>query len=226
MSDDKTTFSLTQKEETFCIAILAGQNPSDAYRSAYTPQRAKAKTIHEMASRLMAKRKVHARLAELIQPVIQRARMCREEWLEALARICRADVRKMFDSHGNPKEITELGENEAAAIAALEFCEDFAGKGDERRACGYTRRFKLADKLKAFELYGKAMGYFAERGETAGNDHLPRTITVEFVDATRSEEKDAPTGCLPVNGNVSSNPINAPFRRKTGPYEESLKNVT
>ena len=78
--------------------------------------------------------------------------MSREEWLQRVARICLADVRKMFDSHGNPKEITELGEHEAAAIAAFEFCEDFSGKGDERKACGYKRRFKMADKLKAFEL--------------------------------------------------------------------------
>ena len=42
-----------------------------------------------MASRLMAKRKVRARIAELMQPVIERARMSREEWLESLARIYR-----------------------------------------------------------------------------------------------------------------------------------------
>lgn len=89
---------------------------------------------------------------------------------------------RCFDSHGNPLEITELGENEAAAIAAFEFCEDFAGKDDERRACGYTRRFKMADKLKAFELYGKAMGYYAERQELTGKASSPLVLTVNFVD--------------------------------------------
>ena len=29
---------LTPKEEAFCIAVLSGQNPSDAYRAAYQPQ--------------------------------------------------------------------------------------------------------------------------------------------------------------------------------------------
>lgn len=180
MTDDST--ALTRKVEAFCLAVFAGQNPSKAYRKAYKPQRAKAKTVHEMASRLMAKHKVRARLAELMQPVIQRARMSREDWLEALARICLADVRKMFDSHGNPKEITELGANEAAAIASFEFCEDFAGKGEERKACGYTRRFRMADKLKALELYGKAMAYYADRREITGAAGAPLTIVVEFVD--------------------------------------------
>lgn len=31
---------------------------------------------------------------------------------------------------------TELGENEAAAIVAFHFCEDFAGEGYEGRASG------------------------------------------------------------------------------------------
>ncbi len=183
MNNDATrTSTLTTKEEAFCLAVMAGGNPSNAYRIAYRPQRAKAKTIHEMTSRLMAKRKLRARLAELMQPVIQQARISREEWLERVARICLADVRKIFDSHGNPKEVTELDENEAAAIAAFECCEDFAGKGEERRACGYTRRFKMADKLKALELYGKAMGYFVERQELTRKSGPPIVLTVNFVD--------------------------------------------
>jgi phage terminase small subunit len=135
---------------------MAGQNPSDAYRKTYKPQRAKAITIHEKASRIMARGKVRARIAELMQPIIQRAMLSREEWLETVWRICLADVRKMFDLHGNPKEITELSENEAAAIAGFEFCEDFNRKDEERKPCGHTRRFRMADKLKALEIYGKA----------------------------------------------------------------------
>jgi Terminase small subunit. len=57
---------LLPKEEAFYIAVIAQRNPSDAYRTAYQPKRAKAKTIHEMASRLMAKRKVRARIKELM----------------------------------------------------------------------------------------------------------------------------------------------------------------
>src|SRR5687767_6348029 len=97
-----TVSTLSSREEAFCLAIVEGLSESDAYRKAYRPQRAKAKTIHEMASRLMAKHKVRTRLAELMQPIIERAQLSREEWLERLARICRADIRKMFDEHGNP----------------------------------------------------------------------------------------------------------------------------
>lgn len=181
-----TIRNLSPKEEAFCLAIVEGLSESDAYRKAYRPQRAKAKTINEMASRLMAKPKIRARVAELMQPVIQRARMTREQWIEALASICFADVRKMFDVHGNPIEITELGPNEAAAVAAFEVCEDFSGTGDARKTIGYTRRVKMADKLKALELYGKAMAYSAER--EAGDVAPPLAVTVNFVEPRPSAE--------------------------------------
>ena len=63
---------------------------------------------------------IYARVKELMQPVIERAQLSREEWLEGLARLCLADVRKMFDELGNPIAITELADSEAAAIAAFE----------------------------------------------------------------------------------------------------------
>ena len=122
--------------------MLAGDNQTDAYRKAFNCRRMKAKTVHECASKLMAHPKVTARVAELMQPVIAKARLTREQWLERLARIVLFDPRKMFDSHGNPIEITELGDNEASAIAGFEFYEDFAGKGEERKAVGYTRKFQ------------------------------------------------------------------------------------
>ena len=40
----------------------------------------------------------------------------------------------------------------------------------------------MVDKLKALELYGKAMGYFADRRETTGAAESRPIISVEFVD--------------------------------------------
>lgn len=190
ITDNNPNQALTLKEEAFCVAILAGQNPSKAYRQVYKPLRAKAKTIHEKASRLMAKGKVRARLVELLKPVIAKAQITRERWLEHIASIIEADVRKMFDNHGNPIEITELGDNEALAIAGFEFYEDFEGKGESRKAVGYTKKFKLADRLRALELYGKAQCFYADKMVMTGPDGQPvevnNHITVEFVEASLS----------------------------------------
>jgi hypothetical protein len=134
-----------------------------------------------MASRLMAKPKVRARLAELMQPVIERAQLSREQWLDGLARICLADVRKMFDSYGSPVPVADLGANEAAAIAAFE-AFSVTECSDEPRPRGGTVRVRIVDQLRALELYGKAMGYFAERRDIRDATGNTRCITVEFVD--------------------------------------------
>ena len=173
--------TLSPREEAFCLAIVEGLSESDAYRKAYRPQRAKAKTVHEMASRLMAKRKVRARIAELMEPLIRRAQLSREDWLEGLARICLADVRKMFDEQGNPIAITKLADCEAAAIAAFEAYSGLAASSDVSEVGGRTLRVRMIDQLKALELYGKAMGYFSDRREMTDVAEAGPIITVEFV---------------------------------------------
>jgi hypothetical protein len=178
-----TSSNLSPREEAFCLAIVEGRSESDAYRKAYRPQRAKAKTIHEMASRLMAKPKVRTRIAELMEPLIERAQLTRKEWLNRLARICLADVRKMFDPCGNSIPVIDLGPKEAAAIAAFEVYEMMAASSDISGVCGRMLRVRMVDQLKALELYGKAMGYFAEQWKVTGSFSASApSITVEFVD--------------------------------------------
>lgn len=55
MTHTPQPLKLSPKEEAFCLAIVEGHSKSDAYRKAYKPKRAKAKTIHEKASRIMAR---------------------------------------------------------------------------------------------------------------------------------------------------------------------------
>lgn len=182
MTDATRATTLTQREEAFCLAVVEGLCPSDAYRKAYKPQNAKAKTINEKASRLMSKGKVRTRVDALLEPFVQRAQLRREQWLERIARVMLFDVRKMFDAHGNPLPITELGENEAAALLGFECYESFDGKGAARRVVRHTKKFRLVDRIRAFELYGKAMGYYADKMEVSGKDAAPLSLNVVFVD--------------------------------------------
>jgi phage terminase small subunit len=187
---NRSTVKLTPKEEAFCLAIVEGLRASDAYRRAYKPQRAQAKTIHEKASRLMAKGKVQARVAELMAPVIAEAQMTRTEWLQRLARCCRFDPRKMFDAHGKPKPITELEENEAAAIEQYELHAEIPTADDCRKA--FRGKIKFLDRLSALALLGKACHWYADRREDATPDGAPiqKEIVVRFVRPSKSPEGD------------------------------------
>src|SRR5687768_10658825 len=114
-------------------------------------------SFHEVIKTIA--RKVRTRLAELFLPIIAEARITRERWFGEVAKCALFDVRRMFDEHGHLKEITELDDTEAAAIGGFEFYEDFQGKGESRKPIGYIKKFKLTDRLRALELYGKACGY-------------------------------------------------------------------
>ena len=183
---------VSPKEEAFCLAIVAGSNASDAYRTAYRPQRAKAKTIHEKASRLMTRGKVQARIAELMAPVIAGAQMSRAEWLERITRCCRFDPRKMFDSMGNLKGINQLDDSEAIALLAFESPENFGGCGARPRKVRGTTRFRFIDRVAALALLGKACHWYADRREGTrepDGGSMQKNIVVEFVKPSVSHEE-------------------------------------
>lgn len=163
----------TPKLEKFCHAIVSGKavDQSDAYRIAFrVAPTTKAKTVHEKASRLMADAKIKARIAELLQAVIKDVQVTRLEWLKKMERFFHADVRKMFDSHGNPIEIPQLSDAEAALIEGFEVIEDFtkvknAAGATESVPTGYTKKYKLTPPLKAMLEFGKVMGFYKEKIE-------------------------------------------------------------
>ena len=103
---------LTQRQEAFCLGFVETCNASEAYRRAYQAKRMSAKTIHECASRLLADRKVSARVAELRGKAADKAVLTLEGHLAELDRL---------------KALAEAKENFPAAIRAEELRGKVAG---------------------------------------------------------------------------------------------------
>lgn len=82
-----------------------------------------------------------------MQPVIERAQLNRDEWLDGPTRICLEDVRKMFDERGTPIAITKLGDSEAAAIAAFEVYDGRAARSDVSAVRSRTSRVSRSETL-------------------------------------------------------------------------------
>jgi hypothetical protein len=67
---------LTPKQEAFAQAVASGMSQSDAYRAAYKVREStKPETVNQQASRIMADRKVAARVDELRKPVVEAAQI-------------------------------------------------------------------------------------------------------------------------------------------------------
>ena len=161
--------------EAFCKAIVSGKSQSDAYRLAFKPKRMKKESLHVKACVFAKTDKVKLRIAELMVPIKAETKLTAERWQLELDRCALGDVRKMFDTHGNPLDIHALGDDEAPCIAGFEILEEFEGRGEDRTPIGYTRKYKLVDKLKALELAGKTRGYYVEKHE------VKATVTVEYL---------------------------------------------
>jgi hypothetical protein len=75
---------LTPKREAFANAVAGGMTQADAYRHAFNAGKTTDKSVHELASRLMADIKVASRVAELRKPIAEKAQMTLESHLEDL----------------------------------------------------------------------------------------------------------------------------------------------
>jgi terminase small subunit-like protein len=194
--DTRRIGRLTSKQERFCQEIVKGRSQSDAYRMAYKPKRAKQKSIHELASQLMADIKIRSRITEIAAPVIKRIQTSQEEWLARAERFGRADPRKMFDQFGNPLEIKDLGENEAAMIAGYEFTEQYETVEDKDSgtkkavAVGVTKKIKIGlPFLEGHKYLGKVLGYYAEKHEFTGALTLEELVGVIVVKGSKPDPK-------------------------------------
>ena len=85
--------------------------------------------------------------------------------LREYARIAFFDPRKLFREDGSPKPIEELDADTAAALAGLEVREEFEGTGQDRAFTGYTKKYRLANKMGALNSLAKYMRLFDTRQE-------------------------------------------------------------
>ena len=161
----KTEKPLTFKQEAFCQGVVKGLMQIEAYRAAYNCSKTTQKSVTELASRAMKDVNLISRIKELRAPGLERVTKNYAEWLQEVERVAFFDVRKLFDGHGNPIEVCDLSDDVAPAIAGFEIEEVFVGKKtDETRVpAGYTRKYKLANKLQALELFGRATGFYQEK---------------------------------------------------------------
>jgi hypothetical protein len=151
--------------------------------------------------------------------VIQTVQLTYARWLQEVDRVAIFDPRKLFDTHGNPIDIPALGDDEAAVIAGFEICEEFSGKGANRVPVGYTRKFKLVDKLKALELAGKARKFMEQDDGESDESKLKKSIQVVFVSVNDSGGNGHANGDTAVNAptrKVTFVPAQGPPRRLRG----------
>lgn len=148
-----------------------------AIRAGYSP-----KTAEQQASRLLSNVKVADEVAKRQQERNKRTEITQDRVLQELYRLAFVDIRKFFNDDGSAKQIAELDDDAAAALAGFEIVELNSAPGSP--PAGFTKKFKLTEKKGAIELLMRHMGMLNDKMKLQGDPESPLTLLWQQVSGT------------------------------------------
>lgn len=175
--------ALTAKREAFAVAVAKGETATAAYRANFNTAGMAAKTVHESASRLLADRKVTARIAELRGPAMLASQIDAAEAFRQLGAVLRSDIRRVVHEDGSLIPVSDLDDETALAVASIEVREEYEGTGKDRKLVGYTKKLKFWNKNDAIDKAMKHLGLF-ERDNRQKQENLAIQINLVGPDPT------------------------------------------
>lgn len=141
--------------------VTNGGNATQAAVSAgYKPGDAAKKAGYRLSTDVHVAKALEARRAEALAKAQEITGISVERTLKELGRIAYFDVRRLYREDGSLKPIHEWDDDCAAAVAAIDQVEEFAGKGEDRALIGYTKKVRVFDKNSAIEKAMKHLGLF------------------------------------------------------------------
>lgn len=103
------------------------------------------------------------------------------EWLkqriiDEFKSLATTDITALYDADGALKPMEAWPEREKAAVLSVDTYEEFSGRGEDKQLIGYTKRIKLADKLRALELIAKTLAMFKDQEMGEGLEAIADAI--------------------------------------------------
>lgn len=163
---------ITLKQEIFAHEYVKnGGNASEAYRATYNTGRMKPRTIWRNSHELLKNNKVATMVADLRSELNRELQISAAQTLKEIARIAFSDIRRLFDENGNLKNIADLDDDTAAAIASIDVVT--TGSGDKIQC---VTKIRFWDKNSAMEKLGKHFRMFVDKVEHSADDGLTRLL--------------------------------------------------
>lgn len=162
-SEVKRVAGLTDKQKRFVDEYLVDLNATQAAkRAGYKDP--------NIGRQLITKNNVSEEIRKRKNELSDKTGITQEMVLREYAKIAFFDPRKLFQDNGQPKDITMLDDDTAGALAGLDVMEEYEGHGQDREFVGYTKKYKIADKLRALDALGKHLGLFDKDGGDEDNE--------------------------------------------------------
>lgn len=156
--DDHKTDGLTYKARMFCHEYINEFNGTkSAIAAGYSE-----KTAYSIASELLKKPEVRAKIQELMDLRAKRCEITSDGVLTELHKLAYRDVSKIFGPNGGLLKPSELDPANAAAIEGIEVVTRPGVDEDGERCVEYVHKYKFADKKGCLESLGKHLKLFTE----------------------------------------------------------------
>lgn len=152
----------TPRERAFVAEYLKDRNATQAaIRAGYS-----LASAGSTGSALLRKPHIRAELDRVNDELMAEAKRIAGLTLERLtlevARGAFFDIRRLQHEDGTPKELHELDDDTASAIAGIDIEEVFEGRGDERRKTGQIKKYRLVDRKAFLDMGLKVIGGYKE----------------------------------------------------------------
>ena len=168
---------LTAKQRKFALEYAASMCAARAARAAgYS-----AKSARFQASRMLRNVAVRAEIDQLLAASFAKTQLTVERLDQSVAEIAFADIRLLFDEHGQLLPMERWPDSIAMAVAALDTIARVAGK---KRTV--IRKIRLADKMAALALGMKRLGMLSDTVRLSG------TLTLEQLVMQSMQPKEGP----------------------------------
>jgi phage terminase small subunit len=145
---------LNERQKKFCEEYLACKfnGTQAAINAGYSK-----KTAYSIACENLKKPEIQNYLSELVTVASKAAGIdiSKERTLREIGRISFSDIRKLYTEVGALKNITDIDEDTAAALAGVETTEEFDWVDGQKIFAGFTKKVKTYDKTKGLEMLAK-----------------------------------------------------------------------
>ena len=161
--------ALNEKQRRFAREYIIDLNATQAaIRAGYS-----VKTAYSIGQRLLKNVEIQNEIQHIQKNREKRTDVTADKVVLEMAKVAFINIKDCFTKDNTLKDIQALPDDAAAAITSVETLEEFDYVQGVKKCVGYTKKIKLADKLRALELLGKHLGMFTDKVEVQGNLNNP-----------------------------------------------------
>lgn len=170
--------------------IQNGGNGKQAYLKAKPTVSDETATVE--ASLCLRKPNVNAEIERLQAEMAQKTGMSRERWLKGLCQVAEFNLASCFEKKGDDLEVKEdcLTRPDSHALSFVDVKTTTNEEGQVFR----KMQVEAHNKLKAYELIGKALGYLNDHSDNVGStsEELVKAF-VKMAEIARERQLERPT---------------------------------